>query len=44
VLPMFFDVTKYMLLSRGRGEKGGRDFPQVASPELASASELGEGQ
>jgi hypothetical protein len=39
---MFFDVTKYMLLERGKGQNSERDFAQVASPELAGVSGAGE--
>jgi hypothetical protein len=40
VLPMFFDVTKYMLLERGKGRDAGRS----AEPDWARAARTGEEQ
>jgi hypothetical protein len=44
VLPMFFDVTKYMLLERGEGRDKGRDLEQRAEPDWARAARAGEKQ
>jgi len=42
VLPMFFDVTKYMLLQRGKGKE--RDLGRNATADLARAALAGETQ